>query len=260
MSNIGPYHVVAFLGRGGSSEVLRVRPRYGGEDLALKILHPELAIDDLHVARFRREADTLARVQGLHPSLVELLDRGEAGGRPYLVMELLPGGTLRDRIASGSPVSSARVISWLTQAAEPLDAIAEVGLSHRDVKPLNLMFAHDDALKLTDFGIVDERGSVRLIRPGWVVGTPPWAAPEQMAGARVTAAADRYALGVVALELVTGKQPLAGDKLDPLISQLPPAVGAVIRRATAYAPRDRYPSAASFVRALDEALVAGAVQ
>lgn len=235
--------------------------------VAVKLLAERLSEDpDLRI-RFRREALTAARLSG-EPHVVTIFDVGEHEGRPFTVMEHLPGGTLADHSGSG-PVDPEQAIAWLTQAAEALDTAHEHGIVHRDVKPANLLFDGADRLQVVDFGIarvVDETAG--MTAPGTVLGTAGYLAPEQAQGHETTAASDRYALAVVAYELLTGRRPFEREsptaeaaahvhEIVPPASELadlPEAVDAVFARALAKNPVHRFPTAAAFVEALSEAL------
>ncbi len=235
--------------------------------VAVKLLAERLSEDpDLRV-RFRREALTAARLSG-EPHVVTIFDVGEHEGRPFTVMEHLPGGTLAERAGSG-PVDPEQALAWLAQAAEALDAAHCHGIVHRDVKPANLLFDSSDRLQVVDFGIarvVDETAG--MTAPGTVLGTAGYLAPEQAQGHETTAASDRYALAVVAYELLTGRRPFERESptaeaaahiheiVPPASEQadLPEGVDAVFARALAKSPVHRFPTAAAFVDALAEAL------
>jgi tetratricopeptide (TPR) repeat protein len=235
--------------------------------VAVKLLAERLSEDpDLRV-RFRREALTAARLSG-EPHVVTIFDVGEHEGRPFTVMEHLPGGTLAERAGSG-PVDPEQALAWLAQAAEALDAAHGHSIVHRDVKPANLLFDSSDRLQVVDFGIarvVDETAG--MTAPGTVLGTAGYLAPEQAQGHETTAASDRYALAVVAYELLTGRRPFERESptaeaaahiheiVPPASEQadLPEAVDAVFARALAKSPVHRFPTAAAFVDALAEAL------
>jgi serine/threonine protein kinase len=235
--------------------------------VAVKLLAERLSQDpDLRV-RFRREALTAARLSG-EPHVVTIFDVGEHEGRPFTVMEHLPGGTLADHLGDGS-VDPEQALAWLAEAAEALDAAHEHGIVHRDVKPANLLFDGADRLQVVDFGIarvIDE--TMGMTAPGTVLGTAGYLSPEQAQGRETTAASDRYALAVVAYELLTGRRPFARESptaeaaahiheiVPPASEQadLPDAVDAVFARALAKNPVHRFPTSAAFVDALSEAL------
>jgi eukaryotic-like serine/threonine-protein kinase len=261
------YDAPHLVGSGGMGEIYVAHDRKLDRVVAVKLLAERLSQDpDLRV-RFRREALTAARLSG-EPHVVTIFDVGEHEGRPFTVMEHLPGGTLADHLGDG-PVEPERALAWLAEAAAALDAAHEHGIVHRDVKPANLLFDSADRLQVVDFGIarvIDE--TMGMTAPGTVLGTAGYLAPEQAQGGETTAASDRYALAVVAYELLTGRRPFARESptaeaaahiheiVPPASEQaaLPEAVDAVFARALAKRPVHRFPTAAAFVDALSEAL------
>ncbi len=261
------YDSPRLVGSGGMGEIYVAHDRKLDRVVAVKLLADRLAQDpDLRV-RFRREALAAARLSG-EPHVVTIFDVGEHEGRPFTVMEHLPGGTLAARAGSG-PVDSEQALAWLAQAAEALDAAHGHGIVHRDVKPANLLFDGADRLQVVDFGIarvIDE--TVGMTAPGTVLGTAGYLSPEQAQGHETTAASDRYALAVVAYELLTGRRPFERESataeaaahiheiVPPASEQadLPEAVDAVFARALAKSPVHRFPTAAAFVDALADAL------
>jgi serine/threonine-protein kinase len=261
------YDAPRLVGSGGMGEIYVAHDRKLDRVVAVKLLAERLSEDPDLRRRFRREALTAARLSG-EPHVVTIFDVGEHGGRPFTVMEHLPGGTLAEHVDDG-PVDPDQALAWLAQAAEALDAAHAHGIVHRDVKPANLLFDGADRLQVVDFGIarvVDETAG--MTAPGTVLGTAGYLAPEQAQGHETTAASDRYALAVVAYELLTGRRPFAREsqtaeaaahihEIVPPASELadlPEAVDAVFARALAKSPVHRFPTAAAFVRALAEAL------
>ncbi|HJS70536.1 MAG TPA: serine/threonine-protein kinase, partial [Gaiellaceae bacterium] len=240
------YDAPRLVGSGGMGEIYVAHDHKLDRIVAVKLLAERLSADpDLRV-RFRREALTAARLSG-EPHVVTIFDVGEHEGRPFTVMEHLPGGTLAERAGSGL-VDPEQAIGWLAQAAEALDAAHGHGIVHRDVKPANLLFDSSDRLQVVDFGIarvIDETAG--MTAPGTVLGTAGYLAPEQAQGHETTAASDRYALAVVAYELLTGRRPFERESptaeaaahiheiVPPASEQadLPEAVDAVFARALA---------------------------
>jgi serine/threonine-protein kinase len=263
------YADVERIGHGGMGDIFRARDTVLGRPVAVKVLADRYASDQSLRARFTREALAAARLSAV-PSVVTIFDVGEADGRPYIVMEHLPGGSLADRLADGAQPHE-RVLAWLEDAARALDAAHARGVVHRDVKPANLLLDDDGRVKVADFGIASAAGLHSLTAAGTVLGTAGYLAPEQARGERATPASDRYALAVVAYELLTGRRPFeresptaeaaahANDPPPPITSvapSLPRALDGVFERALAKDPGGRYGTADEFVAALRGALAA----
>jgi eukaryotic-like serine/threonine-protein kinase len=217
-----------------------------GRAVAVKLLAAHQAEDEDVRARFVREALAAARLSG-QPHTVTIYDVGEWAGRPFIVMEHLAGGSLAERLARGLP-PPAQALDWLDEAAVALDAAHEHGVVHRDVKPGNLMLDEAGHVHVADFGIASAAGLDSHTQTGTVLGTAGYLSPEQAAGGRATPASDRYALAVVAHELLTGARPGAAAK------PLAPAVEHVFDRALARDPEARFGSGAELVAALRDAL------
>ena len=257
------------IGRGGMGEIYLAEDTDLGRKVAVKVLDPRFADDEGLRTRFKREALAAARLSG-NPNIVTIFDVGEWRGRPFIVMEYLAGGTLADR-ARAEGIQRAQAVSWLEQAAAALDAAHEHGIVHRDVKPANLLLDERGEVHVADFGIarvVDETGA-GMTAAGTVLGTAGYLSPEQARGEPATAASDRYALGVVAYELLTGGRPFEGGSATAeaaahIHQPVPPAskrgvglthsVDAVFEQALAKDPAGRYRTAAAFVGGLRAAL------
>ena len=255
------------IGRGGMGEIYRATDEMLGRAVAVKVLAGRYAGDEFVRARFTREALAAARLSG-RPNIVTIFDVGESEGRPFIVMEYLGGGSLDDKLREG-PVAPGQAVAWLRQAANALDAAHAEGVVHRDVKPGNLLLDRDGNLHVADFGIASAAGLDSMTKTGTVIGTAGYLSPEQAQGDRASPASDRYALGVVGWELLTGRRPFEGDTAAaeaaahvhadvPRISEvrrdLPPELDAVFDRALAKDPELRYGSAAELVADLDAAL------
>jgi eukaryotic-like serine/threonine-protein kinase len=257
------------IGRGGMGQIYLAEDRELGRKVAIKVLDDRFAGNEQLRERFKREALAAARLSG-HPHVVTIFDVGESQGRPFIVMEYLPGGTLGDRTRQG-PVEPGEALSWLGQIAEALDAAHELGVVHRDVKPPNLLFDARGELVVADFGIarVADDTLTGMTAPGTVLGTAGYLAPEQALGQPATPASDRYALGVIGYELLTGGRPFerqsetaeaAAHIHEPVPpaserqAELPRAVDDVFDRALAKDPGERHSTGADFVSALGEAL------
>ena len=252
-------------------EVYRATDSVLGRVVAVKMLAERHARNDDVRARFKREALAAAQLSG-HQHVVTVFDVGEHEGRPYIVMEFLEGGSVYDRLRAGS-IHSERALGWLEATAGALDAAHARKIVHRDVKPGNLLLDGADSVHVSDFGIASAAGLDTLTLPGTVLGTAGYLSPEQARGEPATAASDRYSLGVVAFELLTGRRPFAAEtpvteafahvnaevpsaeRIDP---SLPAGVDAVLGRALAKSPEDRPATSRELVADLREAFVADA--
>jgi Protein kinase domain len=208
-------------------------------DVVVKLLAAERCRDAVSRRRFAREAAAAARLAP-HPYALGVLDSGEWRGRPYLVLEYLPGGSVGDRLVAGPAPPRALALRWLAQAADALDEAHARGLVHRDVKPANLLLDERDDIRVADFGIARDADETGLTLTGEILGTAGYLAPEQARGEPASAASDRYALAVVAREL-----------LGP--ERQPPAVEAVLERGSEDDPHRRYATASEFVVRLTDA-------
>jgi serine/threonine protein kinase len=247
----GRYRDARPVGRGGMADIYRATDAELGRPVAVKVLAEHCAEDDDIRERFLREARAAARLSG-DPHTVTIYDVGETQGRPYLVMEYLPGGSLEARLAAGR-IDEALALEWLEQGARALDSAHDHGVVHRDVKPGNLLLDRDDNVYVADFGIARAAGLDSNTQTGVILGTAGYLAPEQAAGGRATAASDRYAFAVVAHELLTGMRPGPTPS-----SKLPPAAQHVFAGALAADPGYRFASCLEFVAALRAALAPAA--
>ena len=213
------YDEPRLVGRGGMGEIYIARDRLLARTVAVKVLAERFAQEPELRERFRREALTAARLSG-EAHVVTIFDVGEHGGRPYTVMEYLPGGTLAEH-ARRAPVRPEQALAWLTEVAAALDAAHAKGVVHRDVKPANLLFDGSGHLQVVDFGIarvMDE--TLGLTAPGTILGTAGYLAPEQALGQETTAASDRYALAVVAYELSRAGGPSSAGPRPPRLQHI----------------------------------------
>jgi eukaryotic-like serine/threonine-protein kinase len=253
-------------------EVYRAEDAELGRVVAVKVLGEHYADDEAVRGRFTREARAAARLSKA-PSTVTIFDVGEHEGRPYIVMEYLPGGSLADRLAREGAQPPGRALGWLAETAAALDAAHANGVVHRDVKPANLLLDDEDHVYVADFGVASATGLASFTEAGSVVGTAGYLAPEQAKGEVATPASDRYALAVVAFELLTGRRPFARESTtaeamahvrepiptaSSLNPDLPVEVDDVFEQGLAKDPSKRFASAVDLVAALREALDAAA--
>ncbi len=260
-STLGVYVIRDRLGRGATSTVYRAHHPALDREVAIKVLWSPLAEEPDFQERFRREARSVSRLR--HPNVLTVFDFGSHNDISYMVMELLPGGTLADRLGGPLPLEDAE--QMLTGVAAALDHAHASGVIHRDVKPSNILFARDGEAVLSDFGIArltDQAGYGAT--GGGVKGTPTYMSPEQAGGGTVVPASDLYSLGVVLFEMVTGRPPFQSENWVSLMrshaEETPPfgrtfnpnlssAVDDVLTKALAKAPADRYPSGAALAEA-----------
>lgn len=209
----GRYRLERELGRGGMATVYLAHDEELGRPVAVKLLPGRLADDDSSRARFLREARLAGRLS--HPNIVRVYDAGETDGRPFIVMEYVPGASL----AESGLLPAARVAELGVQACAGLQHAHDAGLMHRDVKPANLLVRDDGVLKVADFGIARAAESTRHTQAGTLLGTAAYLAPEQISGEDATPASDVYALGAVLYELLTGRPPYAFASLAELAAK-----------------------------------------
>ncbi|MGA2036100.1 MAG: serine/threonine-protein kinase, partial [Acidimicrobiales bacterium] len=206
----GRYRIESALGTGASAHVFCAWDVTLRRQVAIKLLHPALATDGAFLRRFRSEAQSAAALT--HPHVLSVYDWGEDGSGPFLVMEFLGGGSLRDLLDEGRHLSVAQAVSVGSQAAEGLAYAHVRGFVHRDVKPANLLFDEEGRLRIADFGLARALAEAALTEPaGATVGTARYAAPEQALGNLVDGRADVYALALVLYEAVTGVVPFTAD-------------------------------------------------
>jgi serine/threonine protein kinase len=226
-TRLGVYEVLGLLGAGGMGEVYRARDTKLRREVALKVLPEAFAADPERRARFTREAQVLATLN--HPHIAAIYGVEESAGVTALVLELVDGPTLADRIARG-PLPVAEALTIAAQIADALDAAHEKGIVHRDLKPANIKLTADDRVKVLDFGLAkaladDASGDVSMSptmtamasRLGVIVGTAAYMSPEQAKGKAVDKRTDIWAFGCVLYEMLTGRRAFAGDDVTDFI-------------------------------------------
>ncbi len=270
----GKYELTSLLGEGGMGAVFEATHTLIGRQLAVKFLHPQFATSDEVIERFHREAQAAARIG--HENIIDVTDMGMAeDGAPYIVMEFLEGTDVRGLIEESGALPVKRAAHIMVQALSALQAAHEAGIIHRDLKPDNIFLTqkrtNPDYVKLLDFGISKfralETDEVKgLTQTGTVLGTPHYMSPEQARGDQdISARSDIYAMGVILYQMLTGQLPfdaanynallikiLTEDPPPPedLAPELPEDVVAVVKRAMARDPAERFEDAAEFRRHL----------
>jgi eukaryotic-like serine/threonine-protein kinase len=208
----GRYRLDEMLGRGGMSEVWAATDTELGRRVALKLLAP-----DADTARFDREARAVASLG--HPNITQLYDYGQEDGRPYMVLEYLPGGTLEDRLQDGRPLPDQETMQIAAELASGLAHAHSRDVVHRDLKPANVLFDEEGRAKLADFGIARmAAGEGTLTEAGTVLGTAAYISPEQASGQPASAASDVYSFGVMLYRMLTGRLPFEGDNPMELVA------------------------------------------
>ncbi len=248
------YECLRVIGRGGMGDVCLARQLVLGREVAIKFLKPTTyAFADDRLARFRREAELMARVR--HPNILSVYDYGTADGRPYLVMEYVEGGDLRRLLTPGRPIPLRRARSIAKAVGDALSSMHRQGILHRDLKPENILLHEEGHPIVADFGIAVLRtgvGQLTGTRKG--MGTPGYIAPEQQFALEVDERADQYSLAALAYEMITGQVPLGAIKPPSSWNdQLDPAVDAVVLRALQEDPDERFPTIRAFCEALESA-------
>jgi serine/threonine protein kinase len=256
---VGPYWLESVLGEGAVGVVFRATRQTDGAIVALKVLKRQLSRDEVYRRRFVHEARVAAEV--LHKHLVPILDAGEADGRSYLAVKYVAGRSLEERIRDGGPLSLDEILRVAAQAGAGLDALHRQGLVHRDIKSSNIMLDEEGEAALTDFGLAKGPAYTVLTRPGQVMGTLDYMAPELIKGEPATGASDLYAFGCVIYECITGAPPFAHKSMlqvglahlgeeppDPLASRpdLPKELSWAALQALAKEPERRPPTATAY--------------
>jgi serine/threonine-protein kinase len=277
-SRLGPYEIVSPLGAGGMGEVYRARDPKLNRDVAIKVLLPAIAHDPDRLTRFSREAQVLASLN--HPNIAQVHGFEDASDAPALVMELVEGPTLADRLAAGAvPLDEALPIA--RQIAEALEAAHDRGIVHRDLKPANIKVRPDGTVKVLDFGLakafdapvvpgttatMSPTLSIHATQAGVLLGTAAYMAPEQAKGKPVDRRADLWAFGCVVFEMLTGRQPFVGETISDVLAKVierepdwnalpatPASIRTLLRRCLEKDPRRRLDSAAVARMEIDEA-------
>lgn len=255
---IGRYVIHSELGRGSTASVYQAYDPDSRREVAVKVLPREFMHDEQFRSRFEREAQAVASLA--HPAIVPVYGFGEDHGQPYIVMRLMPGGSLAERVKQ-SPLKLDEAARVLARLAPALDTLHRQSIVHRDLKPGNILFDQDGNAYLSDFGIA--RSSSVEPAGSEINGTPAYMSPEQIQGKRpIDGRSDIYALGIILYQMLTGELPSSADlPTGQLVSQAAERASGsqdgrwrqVVRKALAKDPRQRFASAAELVNALQEA-------
>ena len=254
------YEIIRRLGSGGMADVFLARDTHLGREVAIKVLYQRYADDNEFVARFRREAQSAAGLN--HPHIVSIYDRGEADGSYYIAMEYLEGRSLKQVISERGPLEPALAIDISEQILQALQFAHENNVIHRDIKPHNIIINSRNQVKVTDFGIARAGSAARMTETGSIIGTAQYLSPEQAKGLAVEQGSDLYSLGIVLYEMLTGQVPFEGENpvaialkhlsdapVPPqaLNPEIPDNLNAVVMKALAKDPANRYRSAEEFM-------------
>ncbi len=271
IQKIGRYEVEQKLGQGGMAVVYLARDPYINRKVAIKVLHKQNTSNLDVRTGFLREAESVASLE--HPFIVPIYDFGEENEANYIVMRLMLGGTLTDKIKKrGSHLfSEVEIINILQRIGSALDSAHLQGIVHRDLKPDNILYDRYKGAFLADFGIAHHTSDDNSANSGAILGTPAYMSPEQFEGStNLDGRSDLYALGVIVFELLTGRQPYIGKTLMELMTKhitepvprvldfnanLSSACQQVIQKAMAKEPNERYNTAGEMVTALAAAMV-----
>src|SRR5690606_6614052 len=252
----GRYKILELIGGGGMSNVYLAHDMILDRDIAIKILRYDFSNEEELRRRFQREA--LSTTSLAHPNIVNIFDVGEDGSVHYLVMEYVPGKTLKEYIIEHSPVSPERAVEIMKQLTSALAHEHHNQIVHRDIKPQNILMDAEGNVKISDFGIAMALSATSYTQTNSVLGTVHYLSPEQARGGTANKKSDIYSLGIVMFELLTGKLPFSGESavsialkhlqtetpsLREIVPSMPQSLENVVLKATAKNPQHRYQSA-----------------
>ena len=263
----GRYDIQELIGEGGMANVYLANDIILNRQVAVKVLHEQLAKQERFVERFRREAEAVASL--IHPNIVEIYDVGEYENCYFIVMELLEGKTLKEYVKSKYFLSVSETISIMKQACDAVSLAHYHGIIHRDLKPQNIFIRHDGTIKIMDFGIAYQQDATPLTQTNAVMGSVHYLSPEQAKGEGATIQTDIYSLGIVLYEMLIGEVPFTGDSAVNIVLQhlreeipyvteknvhIPQSVENIIIKATAKDSNNRYKNAIEMKNDLDTCL------
>ncbi len=260
----GKYRVERMLGSGGMGAVFLAHDLTLEREVAIKVLPPDISMDEQIVKRFQQEAKTAAKLD--HTNIIPIYRVESEGGLNYFVMKYIEGTSLEDVLDQKQPLAIDYIQRVLWEAACALGHAHQRGVVHRDVKPANIMFDHDGRVMLTDFGISKAlQAASGFTGTGMIIGTPHYMAPEQAKGGTVDGRADQYSLGVVAYRMITGELPYTGDSVHTILykhifeevprvsgkrASTPEFLTSAVARALAKEPEQRFPTMEEFATAV----------
>src|SRR5580700_8498636 len=258
----GRYRVISRLGSGGMADVYLAQDQLLGREVAVKVLHHHFAEDQEFVERFRREASSAAALS--HPNIVAIFDRGEWNGTYYIAMEYVAGRTLKAIVREQGALEPAAAIEIVVQILRAARFAHRRGVIHRDLKPHNVILDEEGRARVTDFGIA-RAGASDMTLTGSIMGTAQYLSPEQAQGLAVSASSDLYSVGVILYELLTGVVPFEGETAVAIAFKqvsaeprapssvnpaVPAALDAIVLRALAKDPAQRFADADEFIAVL----------
>ncbi|HEU4414029.1 MAG TPA: protein kinase, partial [Candidatus Angelobacter sp.] len=273
IQTVGRYEITGELGRGAMGVVYKALDPTIGRTVALKTMR--LDVHGLDAQEMVRRFQNEARAAGVlnHPNIVTIYDAGERDGIFYIAMEFIEGTTLHELLAEKRVLATEEVVQLTRQICRGLDYAHSNGIIHRDVKPANIMITANGTVKIMDFGIAKSGGQVT--NTGQVLGTPNYMAPEQVKGRPLDGRSDLFSLGVILYEMLTGEKPFVGQNVTTIIYKIVnetpitprdldvtvhPGLSAIVTKALAKAPDDRYQTGADLVRDLENYKLAGPVR
>src|SRR6478609_3136396 len=273
LQTVGRYEITGELGRGAMGVVYKALDPTIGRTVALKTMR--LDVHGLDAKEMVRRFQNEARAAGVlnHPNIVTIYDAGEQDGIFYIAMEFIEGTTLHEVLAEQRVLATDQVLQLTRQICRGLDYAHSNGIVHRDIKPANIMITGNGTVKIMDFGIAKSGGQVT--NTGQVLGTPNYMAPEQVKGRQLDGRSDLFSLGVILYEMLTGEKPFVGQNVTTIIYKIVnenpitprdldvtvhPGLSAIVTKALAKAPDDRYQTGADLVRDLENYKLAGPVR